>query len=90
MQVPDDLLNRLRKYGQEHVLQNWDRLDVGQRAALVEQLSRIDLEAISKLYASRDKPTAVPGASPRVPSEPWWQRSSMRWPRVPTRPGSAA
>lgn len=65
--VPDDLRKRLQRHGQEHVLQNWDRLNASQRAALVNQLSRIDLEEISRLYASRDKPTAVPGADRLAP-----------------------
>jgi UDP-N-acetylglucosamine/UDP-N-acetylgalactosamine diphosphorylase len=67
MQVPDDLLERIRQHGQEHVLQNWDILDAAQRVALIDQLSRIDLEEIGRLYASRDKPTAVPGADRLAP-----------------------
>lgn len=60
--VPADLMDRLRQYKQEHVLFGWDRLDAGRRRALVDQLSRIDLEEIAALYAQRDQPADVPGA----------------------------
>src|SRR5262245_9071833 len=65
--VPDDLLQRLRRHGQEHVLSHWEFLDVSQRTVFVEHLKRIDLEEIGRLYASRDKPTAVPGANRLAP-----------------------
>jgi UDP-N-acetylglucosamine/UDP-N-acetylgalactosamine diphosphorylase len=58
--VPTDMLHRLRRHRQEHVLSGWDRLDARQRSALVAQVAQIDLDLIDRLYASRDKPTAVP------------------------------
>src|SRR5207237_2110788 len=40
----------------------WDRLDAGRRAALVDQLSRIDLTEIAALYAKREHAADVPTA----------------------------
>jgi UDP-N-acetylglucosamine/UDP-N-acetylgalactosamine diphosphorylase len=67
MQVPDDLRKRLQRHGQEHVLLHWAFLDVSKRTEFVERLSRIDLDEIGRLYASRDKPTVVPGADRLAP-----------------------
>jgi UDP-N-acetylglucosamine/UDP-N-acetylgalactosamine diphosphorylase len=61
--VPNELRERLRRYGQEHVLAFWDRLDDGERRGLVSQLEALDLEQLQKLYAQRDKPQAAPPAS---------------------------
>jgi UDP-N-acetylglucosamine/UDP-N-acetylgalactosamine diphosphorylase len=60
--VPPDLMNRLRRHRQEHVLLGWERLTNAQRGALVNQLTAIDLDEIDRLYASRDEPVAVPSA----------------------------
>jgi UDP-N-acetylglucosamine/UDP-N-acetylgalactosamine diphosphorylase len=53
--VPTDLLQRLRKYGQEHVLAGWDRLDDARRAALVRQVEAIDLDELSRLHQRREQ-----------------------------------
>jgi len=65
--VPADLLARLRRHRQEHVLFGWDGLDSEQRAALVNQLVVIDLAEIDRLYASRNEPVAVPSADRLAP-----------------------
>ncbi len=59
-EVPNDLRQRLRQYGQEHTLAGWDRLTEAERRELVDQLTRLDLEALRTLYAERDKVFAVP------------------------------
>jgi UDP-N-acetylglucosamine/UDP-N-acetylgalactosamine diphosphorylase len=64
---PGDLLQRLRRHRQEHVLAWWDRLDATQRSALAAQLAAIDLDLIDRLYAARDKPAAVPTANRLTP-----------------------
>jgi UDP-N-acetylglucosamine/UDP-N-acetylgalactosamine diphosphorylase len=61
--VPNELRERLRRYGQEHALAFGDRLDDGERRGLVSQLEALDLEQLRKLYAQRDKPQAAPPAS---------------------------
>lgn len=58
--VPPDLLHRLVRHRQEHVLADWETLSGTQRRALVDQLSGIDLEEIAALYAKRDQVEALP------------------------------
>jgi UDP-N-acetylglucosamine/UDP-N-acetylgalactosamine diphosphorylase len=60
--APSDLLHRLKTHKQEHVLFGWDRLDPSQRATLVDQLSRIDLNEIARLYAKREQAADIPTA----------------------------
>jgi UDP-N-acetylglucosamine/UDP-N-acetylgalactosamine diphosphorylase len=60
--VLSNLLERLRPHRQEHVLFGWDGLNPRERAGLVDQLSRIDLDEIGRLYAQRDQPADVPTA----------------------------
>lgn len=63
--VPAELKQRLQKYGQEHVLAWWDKLDDRQRRQLLQQLERIDLEKLGGLYARREESFEVP-ASERI------------------------
>jgi UDP-N-acetylglucosamine/UDP-N-acetylgalactosamine diphosphorylase len=65
--VPDDLMERLRRFRQEHLLLFWDSLDVCRRSMLVDQLARIDLEQIDRLYAMRDQPSTIPPADRLAP-----------------------
>lgn len=51
--VPNDLRQRLRQHGQEHVLAGWDGLDTEQRTRLVRQLESIDFEELARLHAQR-------------------------------------
>jgi UDP-N-acetylglucosamine/UDP-N-acetylgalactosamine diphosphorylase len=60
MTVPDDRRQRLRRYGQEHVLHWWDRLGDDERQALLSQIEAIDLELLRQLYQSRDCSYPVP------------------------------
>jgi UDP-N-acetylglucosamine/UDP-N-acetylgalactosamine diphosphorylase len=46
----DELVTRLKPYGQEHVLRFWDELDAGSRERLVGQISAIDFDQIDRLY----------------------------------------
>src|SRR5829696_1147858 len=65
--VPPDLMHRLKRHGQEHVLLGWEDLDAEGRAALANQLAGIDLDEIDRLYAARDKPVVVPTADRLAP-----------------------
>ena len=67
MTVPTDLQNQLKKHNQDHVLADWPTLPADRRAALVDQLSKIDLDELAKLYAGRDKVTAVPSGDRLAP-----------------------
>src|SRR5947209_18756056 len=64
---PNDLAQRLREFGQEHVLCGWDRLSAEERAALVGQLQALDFEQLRRLYAERDAAAPVPPADRVAP-----------------------
>ncbi|MCZ2342090.1 MAG: UDPGP type 1 family protein [Bacteroidales bacterium] len=56
MQAPEDLLHRLRRYRQEHILIGWDRLQPRERDHLVQQLAGIDFAELEQLFARRNEP----------------------------------
>ncbi|HXG09108.1 MAG TPA: UDPGP type 1 family protein [Gemmataceae bacterium] len=58
--VPDDLRQRLRDYGQEHVLAWWDQLTDAERRGLLDQLRSIDLDQLRRLYEQRGETFALP------------------------------
>ena len=45
----------LKKYGQEHLLNNYDRLDEKHKSRLLEQIEKIDFELINSLYNNTKK-----------------------------------
>jgi UDP-N-acetylglucosamine/UDP-N-acetylgalactosamine diphosphorylase len=53
--IPEDLQQRLRHHGQEHVLTWWDRLSPEERHGLVEQLYLLNLEQLAHLFNRRDQ-----------------------------------
>jgi UDP-N-acetylglucosamine/UDP-N-acetylgalactosamine diphosphorylase len=57
--VPDELRERLKQAGQEHVLAFWPRLDDAERRTLLSQVQGLDLAQLRALYASRDKAAAT-------------------------------
>src|SRR5262245_638977 len=65
--VPDDFRQRLREYGQEHVLAWWDHLTDAERQDLLAQLQALDLEQLRQLYARRDQAFPVPPAERIAP-----------------------
>src|SRR5437868_12263105 len=60
--VPNDLRERLRRFGQEHVLRWWDRLNDQERRELLAQVRAIDLDQLRQLYEQRDATFVVPAA----------------------------
>src|SRR6516165_1272837 len=64
---PQDLHERLRAFGQEHVLAGWDRLGPEERAHLVGQLQDLDLDLLRRLYAQRDEAFTVPSTERIAP-----------------------
>ncbi len=63
MTIPPDLQRKLQQYRQEHVLSWWDRLEDEQRRVLIDQLSSIDLDRLSRLYAEREHTYRAPDSS---------------------------
>jgi len=62
LSVPPTLLQRLRDYGQEHVLAWWDKLTEQDQCILLKQLEALDLDLLRKLYNQRDETYTVPSA----------------------------
>lgn len=48
-------LNNLKKYGQEHILKNYEKLTEEEKEKLLDQILTIDLNQISELYESTKK-----------------------------------
>jgi UDP-N-acetylglucosamine/UDP-N-acetylgalactosamine diphosphorylase len=46
----DRLADRVRKYGQEHLLRYWDELDDAGRRQLAQQIDAVDFEQVAALY----------------------------------------
>lgn len=78
LRVPDDLRQRLRQHGQEHVLAWWDRLDDAGRAGLLDQMRAIDLGQLAGLYARRDESYVVPAAE-RIQPPPVIRMGDNEW-----------
>src|SRR5262249_61192465 len=65
--IPVDPRQRLRDYGQGHVLAWWDELSDEQRRGLLDQLRALNQEQLQRLYADRDHAVAVPTADRIAP-----------------------
>lgn len=66
----DQLLARLRPFGQEHLVAFWDRLDEVQRARLAAEIAGIDLAQIARLVAAGDSGESVRMLAARAHSPP--------------------
>src|SRR5215218_9392290 len=65
---PMELLVRLQKFGQAHVLTGWDALDMIGRARLESQLAGIDFAQLETLRGQSTKvPEAIPANIEPVP-----------------------
>src|ERR1700752_633644 len=62
VKVPADILQQLRKAGQEHVLAWWDQLSEGERRELVEQLKGINFNQLRDLYNQREWAVSLPAS----------------------------
>lgn len=51
----EEIKYNLKKYGQEHLLNHYEKLDENKQKKLLEQLSNIDFELINSLYANTKK-----------------------------------
>ena len=45
----------LKKYGQEHLLNGYEKLDEGKKKELLKEISEIDFELMNSLYATTNK-----------------------------------
>ena len=61
--LPDALLGKLRQHGQEHVLTDWDRLTEEDCTVTHPPARRLDLEALTRLYARRSEKFQPPDAA---------------------------
>src|SRR5690242_14665356 len=60
--TPDDLRQRLKKFGQEHVLAFWNEQNDAERRELLGQVQALNLEELKQLYERRDHAYDVPMA----------------------------
>src|SRR5258708_27648994 len=60
VQVAAELRQRLERYGQDHVLRAWDRLNDAERSGWQKQLQRLDLEQLRQLYEQRNSTYMLP------------------------------
>ena len=60
--VPNELRQRLREFGHEHVLRWWERLNDPERRELLNQLLALDLAQLAELYNRRDATFCLPAA----------------------------
>jgi UDP-N-acetylglucosamine/UDP-N-acetylgalactosamine diphosphorylase len=60
--IPDNLLEQLRRFGQEHVLRWWPQLSTGERSQLLQRLQKLDLPLLDRLFRVRGRTAAVPSA----------------------------
>lgn len=58
--IPDELRQRLRQFGQEHVVAGWPQLTDAQRRELLAQLQALDFALLRRLYDARDQPYPLP------------------------------
>ena len=65
--VPNDLNDRLRQHGQEHVLAWWGELNDTEQRELLEQLQGLDLDQLQRLYTCRDQTFALPSEEQITP-----------------------
>jgi UDP-N-acetylglucosamine/UDP-N-acetylgalactosamine diphosphorylase len=57
---PADLRQRLHQHNQDHVLAHWEQLDDSERRELLDQITRLDLDQLARLYRERDHATPLP------------------------------
>jgi UDP-N-acetylglucosamine/UDP-N-acetylgalactosamine diphosphorylase len=60
VEVPEPLRDRLRQFGQEHVLRWWPELADAGRNELIAQLQSLDLGQLHQLFAHRDETFTLP------------------------------
>ena len=59
----------LKKYGQEHLLNHYDKLDDVHKQKLLEEIENIDFELVDSLYRSTEKKEKIYSAKVWMESE---------------------
>jgi UDP-N-acetylglucosamine/UDP-N-acetylgalactosamine diphosphorylase len=65
--ISTELLNRLKRFGQQHVLTDWEELTDLEKQRLLDQLNGLDLPLLAKLYADRERIFQLPELSQIAP-----------------------
>ena len=58
--IPDELQQRLKQHGQDHVLRDWDRLSADEQQTLLGQLHSLDLDLLLDLFGQQGRSYPVP------------------------------
>jgi UDP-N-acetylglucosamine/UDP-N-acetylgalactosamine diphosphorylase len=66
MTTQAELLEKLRPFGQEHLVRFWGELDEAARQSLADEVGKIDFSQIAGLYADRDKADEVVALADRA------------------------
>jgi UDP-N-acetylglucosamine/UDP-N-acetylgalactosamine diphosphorylase len=64
--MKSELFERLKTFGQEHLITFWDVLSESERNTLAAQLNSIDFKVIAELYARRNEPVESLALADRV------------------------
>jgi UDP-N-acetylglucosamine/UDP-N-acetylgalactosamine diphosphorylase len=67
LNLPEELRQRLGRFGQEHLVTAWERLADAGRRGFLDQLQTLDLEQLQQLFSQRDQSFAVPPAERIAP-----------------------
>ena len=59
----EEIKKKLKKYGQEHLLQKYDIMDEEQREELLNQIESIDFDLMKELYEKAKKPANLEDVS---------------------------
>lgn len=71
------LFEKLRPFGQEHLLTFWDTLNETEQKNLVSQIEAIDFVQLAQLYADRDKPAESLNLAAQAVEPPFEQFSTV-------------
>ncbi len=55
----EEIKRNFKKYGQEHLLNHYDKLDDVHKQKLLEEIENIDFELVDSLYRSTEKKREV-------------------------------
>ena len=72
------LLQKLKPYGQEHILTFWDELSDPERESLSQQIEKIDFEELERLFVHRYDPPAAAALADRAEEPTAFKLSDLR------------
>ncbi len=74
----ENLLEKLRPYGQEHLLTFWDELTEEERVSLSDQIEKIDFSYLEKLFIHRYDPPAAAALADKAEDPVAFKLSDLR------------